>query len=103
RRQEAPLHAGREARTAAAAQAAVLGRLDEVGGRLLQGPAQRLVALVVLVCRQRPALRVVPELREDGRQPGAHLSASFVPSSAAPTLPSPGFSSGSLAGVSVEV
>jgi hypothetical protein len=68
RRQEAPLHAGREASAAAAAQAGVLGHRHQVGRRHGERLLEGLVAVVLLVGRQRPGLGVVPELGEDRRQ-----------------------------------
>src|SRR5690606_23789320 len=76
-RQEAPLQARREARTAATAEAGVLGHLDQVGLLGLQRGAQALVAAVGLVGLQGPARGVVPEPGQDRGQLSAHASFSF--------------------------
>src|SRR4051794_12733163 len=74
--QEAPLHAGREAGAAPAAEPGVLHQLDQVGLRRVEGLAQRPVAVVPLVGRHRPAALVVPERAED-RGEGCHAQSSF--------------------------
>ena len=63
-RDEAPLHAGREARAAAAAQPGVLDAADDVVGVIAQRLRQRLVAVVAAVGLQRPGRRLVPEPAE---------------------------------------
>ena len=56
-RDEAPLHAGREARAAAAAQAGVLDQLDQLVGVRGSACAQRRVALELLVGVDAPGAR----------------------------------------------
>ena len=71
-RDEAPLHAGREARAATAAQAGVLDRVDDRVGRHPERLVERAVAAVRLVGRERPGALGVPVVGEDRGQ-GAHL------------------------------
>ena len=68
-RDEAPLHAGGEARAAAAAQPGVLDELDELVGIGRQRGAEGLVAAGALVGVDRPRARLCPapgEHRGDG-------------------------------------
>ena len=67
-RDEAPLHAGREAGAAAAAQAGVLDQRDELVGRHRQRRPQGRVALEPLVGRQPPGLVGAPAGGEHGSE-----------------------------------
>ncbi len=65
-RDEAPLHAGREARAAAAAQARVLDHGDQLVGRHGERLPEGGVALEALVGRELPRPVGAPPGREDG-------------------------------------
>ena len=62
---ELPLHAGREAGAAAAAQAGRLDQLDDLVGRLAERGLQRLVALVLQIEIEREGVRLADVFGED--------------------------------------
>ena len=72
-RDEAPLHAGREAGAAPAAQAGVLDLLDDGVGLHAERLLQRAVAAADLVGRERPGAVGVPVVGEDGGQYVRHF------------------------------
>src|SRR4051812_4874430 len=98
---ERPLHPGREARAAAAAEPGVLDRLDDRVGRHAERRLQRAVAAPVGVGRQLPGLVGVPDVGEDGGQ-GAHLRSHFASSFSAPVSVAELLSSTAAASVGLE-
>ena len=82
-RDEAPFHAGGEARPAAAAQPRPLQRADDVVLRHPQRLLQRPVAALAPVALQREGVRLVPVGGEDRGEHAAHLLASLAGASLA--------------------
>ena len=73
-RDEAPLHAGREACAAAAAQAGVLDERDDVVGVDAEGHRDHVVAAVAAVALERVGVGLVPVRGEDrGQRHGSGL------------------------------
>ena len=73
-RDEAPLHAGREAGAATAAQAGVLDQGDDVVGVHAEGHGDHVVAAVTAVALERVGVGVVPVRGEDrGQRHGSAL------------------------------
>src|SRR5690606_37020376 len=90
RRQEAPLHAGGEARAAPAAEAGVLHGLDDLVRLHPERLAQRPVAAAALVALAGERVGLVPVPGEDRCQGGHLLRPSWLPGLASPGIGLPG-------------